>query len=314
MINEDEKRQRIARVLTALGQYSPEREAAILALDDENLPNPIKAMAKLGFKFSDGAPNRKLLEEVARRIGRSTPDRENRDYVQLPLREAGILIIGTADPGQRQFIRYYWKPKSPYDSYMLDDEFRSLLHSDTGEEFEAALSEWIRGTDSRRARMKTAEAAAWAANEGGRLVPTTVSLYCANFLADYEVVYVDDRDGDRIGEAFRDDVHRLGIPLNLGSRWPDIILRNPVSRRFWVVDCVENDGELDYLRRDEIATSFAAEGLEIAGFTTAYRSIRKFAERQRRHDNIANGTFVWIMEIGGSHWHKLLPRVAQCPM
>ncbi|MBG6069180.1 BsuBI/PstI family type II restriction endonuclease [Micromonospora ureilytica] len=306
MISSGEKQRRVQYLLDALGQHSPRREAAILALADDEAPSPISVMARLGFKFSDGAPNKKLLDEVARRTGLPTIDRESRDSVQLPLRELGIIIKATAEPKEARFIPYYWKPKSNHCVYRLDEEFKSLLEC-SASEFKPRAEIWLSDTESRKARMRTAESAAWAAHEGGRLVPATIALYCATFLPGYTPVYVDDKDGDRIDAIYQDAITRLGIPLNLAGRWPDILLHNPESNVFWVVDCVESDGEVDYVRRDEMETSFEEAGLTIAGFTTAYRTLAKFAQRQRKHDNIADNTFVWVMEVGGSHWQKQLP-------
>ena len=122
MASTDEKQRRVRRILDTLGRHTPEREAAILALDDEEKPSPLPSMAKLGFRLSAGATNRQLLDEVAGRTGRQALDREMRDYVQLPLREVGILAIATADPRNGRFIPNYWKPKSNNCVYTMDEE------------------------------------------------------------------------------------------------------------------------------------------------------------------------------------------------
>lgn len=305
MVSLDEKKRRIHRILTGLGRYYPRLEAAIIFLDDDTQPSQLTRMAKLGYKISDGATNRQLLDGVAALTGESKIDRESRDYVQLPLREVGILAIATASPDEKCFILNYWKPKSNNCVYVLEPEFRALLRC-SPTEFDNRIDDWLAGTSTRKARLDSAEAAAWANQQGGRLVPATQELYCPHFLPEYEVIYVDDRDGDRIAPEFQEKIMRLRIPLDLSSRWPDLVLVNP-DGEFWIIDCVENDGEVDYVRRDEMTAAFNAAGHTVAGYTTAYRNLNKFAERQKSHDNIADGTYVWIMEIGGSHWKKELP-------
>jgi hypothetical protein len=50
--------------------------------------------------------------------------------------------------------------------------------------------------------------------------------------------------------------------------------------------------------------AFRGRDLVIDGFTTVYRHIRRFAERQSQVDNIASGTRVWIAELGGAQFLK----------
>ena len=81
-------------------------------------------------------------------------------------------------------------------------------------------------------------------------------------------------------------------------------MRDGSTGRFWIVDCVDSDGEIDPVRKAEITTAFEAHGHVIDGFTTVYRTVERFAQRQRSEDNIAVDTPVWVMEIGGAHWLK----------
>lgn len=151
--------------------------------------------------------------------------------------------------------------------------------------------------------MATAQAAAAATHADLRLVPLTVDLYCTAALPSYTVVFTDDAEAHDRTE-WSANIETLDLPLDLSSRWPDIILRDPSTEHFWIIDCVDSDGEIDAVRKAEITAAFEARNHEIDGYTTAYRTVSRFAQRQRTQDNIALDTHVWIMEIGGAHWLK----------
>ncbi len=262
-------------------------------------------MRDAGLSMAAGLPNKLLLDTVRTRMGMPPKDREGRDFVQLPLREVGLMGIGLFDSKMRAVIPDVWKSKSNYCLYVLHPEAKELLSHVPEEEFSDRLDEWLADTANRKARIASAQAAAAAALAGGRLVPLTIEKYCKTFHPNFRVVFVDDSDGARIPSEYSGDVAALDVPLHLGTRWPDIILYNDETSEFWIVDCVESDGEVDYVRRGEMLASFLDRGHKIAGFTTAYRTLKRFMERQAAHDNIADGTYVWIMEIGGSHFLKL---------
>lgn len=184
----------------------------------------------------------------------------------------------------------------------MTDDFHALLAVGV-ETFGDRLDSWIASSQQRLVRLATSEAAAAAAHEDSRLVPLTIEHYCPVALEEYEVVFTDDAEA-RDGTAWSENIERFDLPLDLSSRWPDIVLRDATSGHFWIVDCVESDGEIDAMRKAEIESAFEARGHAIDGYTTVYRTVGRFAQRQRMHDNIAVDTYVWIMEIGGSHWLK----------
>lgn len=298
-----ELRERVDAVLGRLGLSGSEFAECVMVLLDDRTPSPFPKLAEAGLSFADGAGTQAILRAIAPRLGKRKIDREARDYIMLPLREVGVLGIAYADASSREVRPSYWKPKSPNNVYVVVPEFRALL-AVTDEDFDESVADWIAGTEERLARLATAEAAAAAANADDRLVPLTVAHYCANALPDYEVVFVDDSDA-RESTEWTANVERYDLPLNLATRWPDIVLRHPESDRFWVVDCVESDGEIDAVRKAEIESAFRDRGHEIDGFTTAYRTMARYAQRQRAHDNIALNTFVWVMECGGAQWLKV---------
>lgn len=296
-------RNNVRRVLAHLGLSSQEQEETVMVLLDDEAPSPYPALAERGFTFADGAGTQRIFREVEQRLGRDGRiDRENRDMVMLPLREVGILGIGTADTKNGHVVRDYWKPKSPNCLYLIDEEFKELVHTPEAA-FNEALDEWVQNTDERRDRMVAAETTARMEAEGGRLVPLSLERYCWVALGAYEAVYIDDEDA-RDNNDWSHNIEKYDLPLNLGSRWPDIVLRNSETGHFWIVDAVESDGEIDAIRKREIEDGFSERGHIIDGYTTTYRTLKRFRERQRQHDNIAPGTYVWIAEVGGSHWLK----------
>ncbi|MGH9153733.1 MAG: BsuBI/PstI family type II restriction endonuclease [Acidimicrobiales bacterium] len=245
-----DQRQRVRAALDRLGLLTAEREECVLALLDATEVSPFGPLADAGLRFNSGASTQQIFRVISPRLGKESIDREARDQIMLPLREVGVLGIAYADTENRVVERNYWKPKSPNNVYVVTDDFEAVLA--VGDDaFEDQLGEWIASSDQRLARMATAEAAAAAAHEDARLVPLTIEHYCPAALADYEVVFTDDADA-RDNTAWSENIERFQLPLNLSSRWPDIILRNPATGRFWIVDCVDSDGEVDAVRKAEI--------------------------------------------------------------
>jgi hypothetical protein len=51
-----------------------------------------------------------------------------------------------------------------------------------------------------------------------------VTHYAKRFLPDYEVLYIDDGDGDRITPDEKKKLAQAGIALELGDAMPDVLL------------------------------------------------------------------------------------------
>lgn len=297
-------RERAELILQRLGLFTPERLETIMALLDREEPSGFAALAKAGLSLADGGTTRQLLEYIAPRLGKERMDRELRDYIMLPLREVGILIKGYADTETLNVTPHKWKPKSPNNVYVLAGDLVELVEAVPEDTFGLRLTEWEASTEDRISHIAGAEAAAFAQDADERLVSIAQALYCPKFLTNYEVVFVDDTDGARISEEWEGHVGELNLPLNLSTRWPDIILNIPGTRNCWIVDCVETDGEVDPVRSREMEEDFADRDLVVDGFTTVYRTARRFAERQSQVDNIALRTYVWIVELGAAHFLK----------
>lgn len=298
-----DERSRVRRALKRLGIHTDAREECVVALLNNEAPSPFRALAAEGLTFDSGASTQQIFAVIAPLLGKDHLDRELRDQVMLPLREVGVLGTAYADTDSKAVIASYWKPKSPNNVYIVDAEFRALLAVDD-DAFEAQLEQWLSTSDLRLQRMATAEAAAAAAHEDSRLVPLTIQHYCPPVLPDFEVIFTDDAEA-RDNSEWTEKIKRYDLPLGLSTRWPDIILRHSGTGHFWIIDCVDSDGEIDPMRKAEIETAFAERGHVIDGFTTVYRTVARYAQRQRSTDNIAVGTYVWVMEIGGAHLLKL---------
>jgi hypothetical protein len=120
--------------------------------------------------------------------------------------------------------------KSPNSAYRLTEDFRRILVA-TEDEWQPRLAEWI-SEDRIRLRLelqaKLANIARAAVDtKHSDLIAACVDHYAPRFLPGYEVVYVDDGDGDRITETQRGELAAAGIMLTLGDSMPDILLWNP---------------------------------------------------------------------------------------
>jgi hypothetical protein len=114
------------------------------------------------------------------------------------------------------------------------------------------------------------------------------------FLQDFQVLYVDDSDGDRISDTERDNMKRAGIELTLDDAMPDVLLWNPKTDEIWVIEAVTSDGEVDLHKVEQINRLAKRCGKKFVGFTTTYRTWKDAATRQGKHTNIAIGTYIWI--------------------
>jgi len=121
----------------------------------------------------------------------------------------------------------------------------------------------------------------------------------ASRLSDYELVFIDDADEERIKDEWKSKLAPRGLLPDLDSLWPDAILVRDSDRSLWFVDAVTTDGEIDETRRGELEEWASARGYRVAGYTTAYETWRRTAARQTRMKNLAVSTNLWIAEDGG---------------
>ena len=202
--------QRITELLEQLASYDDLRAACLLGLMDDQTPHPVARLAQAGLKLNAGATTRQLFDYACPRLGRTRRfDRELRDAVWPRLRELGIvqrayvLTNAEAQAAGKQIEYGRHKAKSPNNSYALTDEAMTLLVETNDADWTAALEALVTGDADRRLRvLQATTSVAAAANDHAELIQTAAKALQESVLADYELVFVDDADGERIKDEW----------------------------------------------------------------------------------------------------------------
>jgi hypothetical protein len=272
-------------------------------LDDQH--DSFFGRAPTGAKFKDAASTAHLGCHVGiLQRGGGKLDREGRDYWIKPLRELGAIECVFLNPLTTTFIAGHPIAKSANSAYRLADSFRDILRAPE-HQWRQMLQNWVSEAEIR----KRAEFQAKLAEEARKQVDTKhsdlinacVMHYAPSFLPGYQVVYVDDGDGDRITEEDQERLAKAGLELRLGDAMPDVLLWNPEKEWLWVVEAVTSDGEVDIHKKQQMEEVARRAGKAGVGFTTAYLSWKDAAARQYKYTNIAPATYIWIMSDGSKH-------------
>ncbi|MFT4064856.1 BsuBI/PstI family type II restriction endonuclease [Paraburkholderia sp.] len=260
--------------------------------------------APAGTKFCHGASTAHLACHIGIiQRGHGKLDREGRDYWIKPLRELGgiepILLHGN------EFIFGHVVAKSPNSSYRLTEDFKAILQA-PDDQWPGMLAAWAQLDAARRRRefqAAMAEASRQLVDTGhSDLIRASIDHYATRFLPGFEVVYVDDGDGDRITNQDREVLSRAGIELWLGDAMPDVLLWNPATDRLWVIEAVTSDGEVDLHKVNQLRTLAARCGKAGIDFTTAYPTWKEVAARQGAQGNVAVGSYIWIQSDPAKHF------------
>ena len=297
-------KEKIKQVLARLdlGNNADLVDGVFALLDDQTESWFSKALA--GTKFCHGASTAHLACHVGiLQRGNGKLDREGRDYWIKPLRELGgiepILLHGD------EFIHGHVVAKSPNSSYRLAEDFKAILQA-PDDQWPGMLAAWAQQDAARRRRefqAAMAEASRQLVNTGhSDLIQASVEHYAARFLPGYEVIYVDDGDGDRITDEDRAALARAGIELRLGDGMPDVLLWNPTTDRLWVIEAVTSDGEVDLHKVNQLTALAERCGKAGVDFTTTYRTWKEAATRQGAHGNLAVGSYIWIQADPAKHF------------
>lgn len=291
-------KEKVTRVLQRLDLHgNNDLVDAVFALLDDETPSWF-AKAPKGASVADGASTAHLACHIGiLQRGGGKLDREGRDYCIKPLRDLGGIEAITLEDGE--FVPGHIKAKSPNSSYRLEEAFREILTAPDGE-WEGKLETWA-AKDAARERLsfqaQMAEAAKKASDTGhAALINDCVEHYAPRFLEGYEVLYVDDSDGDRISDEERAKMERAGAVLTLEDPMPDVLLWHPDENRLWVIEAVTSDGEVDAHKVKGMLAFAERCGKSGVGFTTAYRTWKEMAARQGKQRNIAVDTFIWVRE------------------
>ncbi len=300
-------KERVRHILTLIDRCTDDMVDAVFALIDDQQPSWF-SKTDSSLYFCDGATTAHIGAHIGilQRGGIRKLDREGRDHWIKPLCEVGAIqrVFLLADIGK--FIPGHHIAKSSYTAYRLDSDFIELLKaSPTNLDQKAAA--WVDGNAVRK-RLKlqalmAVEASRQIDKKHATLIKTSIDIYVTNFLPGFEVLYIDDNDGDRITEVDRNRLRIAGLKLTLDDAMPDVLLWKPGTSIFWVIEAVTSDGEVD-LSKVKLIKRFLQRTLPDAkvGFTTAYRSWRDVARRQGKHKNLAPNTYLWVQEDPSKHF------------
>lgn len=291
---------KIREVLTAIDRCTDNMVEAVFALLDTR-PSLFTKAAKAGYSFRDGATTAHIGSHVGvLQRGRDIKlDREGRDYWLKPLWEIGAIEKVYFDSPSSKFMPGHPKAKSPNSAYRLPTEFIQILEANE-DSWRDLLARWV-DEDAMRERLalqaeQAEETKSQIDSAHSNLIRTSEKIYCSRFLKGYQVVYIDDGDGDRITDEQRNVLQSAGLTISLNDSMPDILLWNPKTDSLWVIEAVTSDGEVDAHKKNNLETFSKRHGKSSIGFTTTYPTWKKLAERQSQLKNIADGTYVWVQE------------------
>jgi hypothetical protein len=296
---------KVRRVLTQLDLgANADLVDGVFALLDDQTPSWF-GRAPAGSTFADGAATAHLACHIGiLQRGKSKLDREGRDYWIKPLRDLGGFEPMTLHEGE--FIAGHVKAKSPNSCYRLVEDLRAVLLAPE-DTWPAMLTRWAAADAVRNRHTFQAQATAAArllVGDGhGALIQASITQYAARFLEGYEVLYVDDGDGDRITDDDKAQLARAGVTITLDDAMPDVLLWHPETDWLWVIEAVTSDGEVDLHKVAQVQRMAERCGKAGVGFTTTYVTWKEAAARQGAHRNVAVGTYIWIQGDPSRHLH-----------
>lgn len=298
---------KIKNVLTKIDRCTPNMIEAVFALMSTE-PSWFKKAAKSGYQFRDGATTAHIGTHVGilQRGNRDKLDREGRDYWLKPLWDIGAIEKAYFNSKDSNFLSGHPKAKSPNSAYRLSSQFITILEALEGE-WQKMAEAWIQ-EDVLRERLKlqaeqAVEAKKSVESAHSILISASHKVYAKRFLEGYEVVYIDDGDGDRITDEQKAVLTRAGLSLKLDDAMPDVLLWNPETNKLWVIEAVTSDGEVDNHKKSSLTEFAERNGKAGVGFTTTYPTWKKTAERQTQLKNIADDTYLWIQEDASRNIH-----------
>jgi hypothetical protein len=296
-------KKRIAEVLEEVDRRTDDIVDAVFALLDNQLDSWFGKIAKQK-KFCDGATTAHIACHVGiLQRGFRKLDREGRDYWIKPLRD-----IGAIEPiylQDRDFIHGHPVPKSSNSAYRLSDEFKKILQASEAT-WRKTLKTWIqkdRVLQRLDLQAKLAdESRQHVDTKHSDLIEAACKYYLPKFFPEFEVLYIDDRDGDRIAEEAKTRMEKAGIEIKLDDAMPDVLAYNREADVLWVVEAVTSDGEVDLHKVKQMRDFAKRYGKKNIGFTTVYGSWKEAASRQGRFKNLAPDTYLWIQEDPSKHF------------
>jgi hypothetical protein len=301
-------KERVRATLRLIDRDTDDMTDAVFALLDDVTPSPY-TVASSGARFCNGASTAHIAVHVGLFQRQSSKlDREGRDYWIKPLREVGAVEPVYLDPKTGGFVAGHPVAKSPNSAYRLTKSFLDVLKAPE-ETWHEMVSVWASGEQTRVRLTLQAEAAAAARLTVGTkrsdLIRACNDIYAPRFLRGYEVLFIDDGDGDRITSEQRARLAEAGVELGPADSMPDLLLWNREQDSLWVIEAVTSDGEVDLYKRENLTSLAGRARKNGIGFTTAYPSWTIAKARQAAHKNIAPSTYLWVMEDPSKHFLAL---------
>jgi len=293
-------KQRVAEVLREMDRHTENMIDVVYALLCDETSWYTKA-ARNGYRFCDGASVAHIGTHVGilQRGNNIKLDREGRDYWLKPLWEIGAIEKVYFDSSDKIFKAGHPIAKSSNSAYRLAPEFTTILQA-SDSQWRNLAWDWMR-VDIQRERL--ALQAAQAQNTANsidsphaQLIKASYELYASRFLTNYQVIYIDDGDGDRITDSQKEVLDKAGIAITIQDSMPDVLLWSPSDDSLWVIEAVTSDGEVDIHKMQSLQDFSTRNGKSGVGFTTTYPTWKKAAERQSVLKNLANGSYMWILE------------------
>lgn len=299
-------KQRVTEVLTVIDQSNANKIDVIYSLlCDESSWYP--RAARRDFRFCDGASVAHIGTHVGiLQRGRNIKlDREGRDYWLKPFWEVGAIEKVYLD-SNADFSPGHPVAKSANSAYRLAPEFLAILQAPE-DEWKGLADTWMQ-EDVQRERLALQAAQAQETADAvetphSRLIRLSRDVYAPRFLVGYDVIYVDDGDGDRITDAERATLADAGLELTIDDAMPDVLLLNRETNHLWVIEAVTSDGEVDIHKKQSLEAFAERNGKTGAGFTTTYLTWKKAAARQSALKNLVNDSYLWIHEDPSRNMH-----------